>query len=114
MHQHMPGYDLNEPEGPNSYRQRMENLNNNPAIAAYYFQMCWELFFEKVLWPKFNITDWWWRYEWQHRGSSHVHGFFWFSDAPKVDDLNLGRQDHVDEFVRYWDQHISTWNPDRN
>ena len=38
MHQHMPNNNLNAPEDGTSYRTRMNDLNNNPAIAAYYFQ----------------------------------------------------------------------------
>jgi len=41
MHQHMPEYDINEPENAQSYKQHMENLNNNPAIASYYFRKHW-------------------------------------------------------------------------
>jgi len=57
IHQHMPGYDINEPENAQSYKQRMENLNNNPEIASYYFRKCQQVFFEEVLKPTFNIKD---------------------------------------------------------
>lgn len=40
MHQHMPNYNPDEDEGANSYHTRMNDLNDNPAIAAYYFQKC--------------------------------------------------------------------------
>jgi len=38
MHQHMPNNDPEIPENATSYRTRMNDLNNNPAIAAYYFK----------------------------------------------------------------------------
>jgi hypothetical protein len=44
MHQHMPNHNPDEAENANSYRTRMNDLNNNPAIAAYYFQKRWEVF----------------------------------------------------------------------
>ena len=86
MHRHMPNYS--EEENAQSYRTHMNDLNNNPTIAAYYFQKCWQIFFEEVMVPKFNIIDWWWRYEWQHQGSSHIHGFFWLKNAPSPDNLD--------------------------
>jgi hypothetical protein len=33
----------------------MTDLNNNPAIAAFYFQKRWEIFFAEVLKPKFKL-----------------------------------------------------------
>lgn len=38
MHQHMPNNDPDRPEDATSYQTRMNDLNENPAIAAYYFQ----------------------------------------------------------------------------
>ena len=38
MHCHMPDHDPTAPEDAHSYRICMTNLNNNPAIASYYFQ----------------------------------------------------------------------------
>ena len=88
MHLHMPNYTEGQPEDATSYRTRMKYLNENPAIASYYFQKCWQVFFNHYLVKKFKIKDYWWRYEWQHRGSSHIYGFFWMFDAPSVDNLD--------------------------
>jgi hypothetical protein len=72
MHQHMPNYVEGQAEDAASYRICMKDLNENPAIASYYFQKCWEVFFEHYITKKFKVKDYWWRYEWQHRGSSHI------------------------------------------
>jgi hypothetical protein len=64
-----------------------------------------------ILKSKFNVVDYWFRYEWQHRGSSHVHVFFWIKDAPKVEDLKLENTESVEAFIRFWDPLISTHNP---
>ena len=101
MHQHMPDYNINDPEDATSYRARMQNLNNNPAIAAYYFQKRWEVFFEEVIQKKFDVKDFWWRYEWQHRGSSHVHGFLWLKDAPSVDDFDHNNVGAVQNYINF-------------
>ena len=28
------------------------------------------------------------RYEWKHRGSTHIHGFIWLENAPNMDMLD--------------------------
>src|ERR1700729_2228491 len=71
-------------------------------------------FFEEVIQKKFEVTDFWWRYEWQHRGSSHVHGFLWLKNAPSVDDLDRNNVEAVQNYINFWDQHISTWHPDKH
>ena len=114
MHQHMPNNVSQAPENATSYCTRMNDLNDNPAIAAYYFQKRWQVFFEEVLKPKFKIKDYWWRYEWQHCGSSHIHGFFWMEGAPSVDALDRDDVESVQAFLHFWDQHVSTWHPDKD
>jgi hypothetical protein len=90
-------------------------LNLLPALAAYYFQKRWEVYFEHFMKEKFKIKDYWWRYEWQHRGSSHIHGFLWLEDAPDVDKLDLkNKPEDVATFVNYWDPIISAVNPDQH
>ncbi|KAF4952454.1 hypothetical protein FSARC_12626 [Fusarium sarcochroum] len=60
------------------------NLKENPHIAAHHFQMRFTSFYKHVIKPKFNITDSWFRYEWQARGSTHSHGLFWVKEAPTL------------------------------
>ena len=44
LHQHMPVNPEALPENKQeAYCIRVANLNDNPAIAAYYFQKCWEI-----------------------------------------------------------------------
>ena len=67
LHEHMPARPGAPPENEQeAYRKRMANLNENPAIAAYYFQKCWKVFFEEVVKPQLHVVDHWWRFEWQH------------------------------------------------
>ena len=112
LHQHMPAHPGAPPENEQeAYRIRMANLNDNPAIAAYYFQKRWEIFFKEVVKPQLKVVDYWWRFEWQHRGSSHIHGFLWLENAPSVEDLKLDDDQSVHQFVTFWDPLVSTWNP---
>jgi hypothetical protein len=112
MHRHMPSHVPNGEEDAHSYRTRMKDLNDNPAIAAYYFQKRFEIYFEHYIKPKFKVKEFWWRYEWQHRGSSHVYGFLWLEDAPSIDSLNTKDPVEIQAFIDFWDKHISTWHPD--
>ena len=52
LHQHMPAYPGVPPQDEQeAYCIQMANLNNNPAIAAYYFQKCWQIFYQKLVQP---------------------------------------------------------------
>ena len=84
------------------------NLRDNPHIAAYHFHRRFTSFLKQVLVKKFNITDYWYRYEWQSRGSTHVHGVCWVNGSP-VDLSNVLAQK---EFADYWGQYISAFNPE--
>ena len=85
LHQHMLTYPGTPPENEQeAYCRRVANLNDNPAIAAYYFQKHWEIFYEEVVKSQLDVVDYWWRFEWQHRGSSHIYRFLWLRNAPSV------------------------------
>ena len=74
LQRHMPRYDEWLTATPaQRLRIARQNLTDNPHIAAYHFHRRTELFRKLVLTPKFNITDFWGRYEWQGHGSSHNH-----------------------------------------
>jgi hypothetical protein len=51
-------------------------LRENPHIAAWHFYSRTRLFRDIVLKEKFNMEDFWSRFEWQGRGSSHAHGLY--------------------------------------
>src|ERR1700755_673568 len=51
-----------------------KQLRNNPHIAAYHFHRRFLAMMECIIKPKFGVTDWWNRYEFKQRASSHNHG----------------------------------------
>ena len=53
----MPNFDKNKSEDADSYQIRMKDLNENPAIAGYYFQKRWDIFFEHYIQPIFKVKD---------------------------------------------------------
>jgi ATP-dependent DNA helicase PIF1 len=73
---------------------------------------------QEVLEPKFNITDYWYRFEWQARGSTHRHGLFWMDGAPSATDLvdavgNVNN-DLKQELEEFWAKHTTGFNPEPN
>jgi len=46
------------------------------------------------------------------RGSPHVHGLFWFKDAPNVSDIQNATLEQKEEILKYYDKLISAVNPD--
>src|SRR5687767_8586757 len=53
--------------------ERQRNIIENPHIAAWFFNKRFDIFLKDVLIPQWDLEDYWYRYEWQHRGSVHVH-----------------------------------------
>ena len=55
------------------------------------------------------------RFEWQHRGSPHVHGLAWLPNAPDVENLLSSLPDLVEstkeKIIECADKIISTINP---
>ena len=59
----------------------MHAVIDNPAVADWLrFQQFLECFYLDILGAK----DYLLRFEWQHRGSPHVHGLAWLPGAPNV------------------------------
>lgn len=91
LHNHMPEEILVPPgDDQAARRQRRLALNNNPHIAAAYLDQRLQLFMKHFLIPLLGVAHFWYRYEWQERGSGHVHGFLWLKDAPNVDEIDFG------------------------
>ena len=60
---------------------------------------------DKFLKPYLNLSDYWFRFEWQHRGSLHVHGLAWMPNAPDA------QQADPQTIQNFWNRYVSTWNP---
>ncbi len=61
-----------------------------------------KLFLKLVIKKKFKVQDIWYRFEWQSRGSDHIHGFLWIDDAPSVTDL--------DQYLSFWGVRVTAFN----
>lgn len=86
-----------------------DNVQNSPHIIAQYLDIRFRAFLQHVIRPYLGFTDHWFRYEWQSRGSGHLHCLFWIPSAPPLDKLT--GPDAV-RFAEYWGQRITANNPD--
>ena len=64
-----------------------------------------------VVKEKFQVVDSWYRFEWQHRGSGHIHGLLWLKNAPNIEHLNIGDPEGIEVVRQYFDNLVSTMNP---
>ncbi|KAJ1518827.1 hypothetical protein ONE63_011559 [Megalurothrips usitatus] len=105
-----PGED---PKTMTSTRRR-KLVEENPSKVDEFFTLRGQTFIEKVLKKKFEVEDLWFRIEYQHRGSPHIHGVLWLKDAPNVDDLAQCSDEEILKVLSYFDRYISTTHPDIN
>ena len=99
---------------PNDKKSRSDAVIENPAIADWFFYerviQFIKYFYKGIL----RVKDYWLRFEWQHRGSPHIHGLAWLSDAPDVEkiygDPNVSEGDKQ-LVLNFIDSLVSTQNP---
>jgi ATP-dependent DNA helicase PIF1 len=61
----------------------------------------------------FGIKDYWYRYEFQGRGSTHVHGFAWIDEAVAPEAFyELDDEAKRALFTALWKRHIYAINPE--
>ena len=111
LHRHFPGYSTVATEDDRTRRRFIwDMVQNHPHIVAHYLDIRFRLFKEHVLRPFFGYTDEWSRYEWQARGSGHLHCLFWIPSAPPLD---VTTAEARAQFAQYWGMNITAWNPDQ-
>ncbi|XP_072239813.1 uncharacterized protein [Leuresthes tenuis] len=80
-------------------------IGRNPVTAARMFDHRWHCFLRDVILspaePIGKIKDYFYRVEFQQRGSPHVHCLFWVENAPKID------KDSDADVVTFIDRYIS-------
>ncbi|XP_062409039.1 uncharacterized protein LOC134100005 [Sardina pilchardus] len=80
-------------------------IRRNPVTAARMFDHRWHCFLRDVIMspaePIGKIKDYFYRVEFQQRGSPHVHCLFWVENAPKID------KESDDEVAQFIDTYIT-------
>ena len=110
LYQHLePGIRQEYLNSTDRERQRIAAnwLQENPLLAANWLSIRWRTFITDVLKKMFNFEDHWFRFEWQARGSGHIHGFLWIEGTPDV-------TDGEDAYLAYWGAKVFALNPDTN
>ncbi|XP_061190015.1 uncharacterized protein LOC133197842 [Saccostrea echinata] len=86
------------------WTEKSKLLKANPVTVARMFEHRFHIFLHEVILspaqPIGKIKDYFYRVEFQQRGSPHVHCLFWVEDAPKL--LEDGKQavcDFIDKYV---------------
>ncbi|XP_072565389.1 uncharacterized protein [Paramormyrops kingsleyae] len=94
------------------WSERCALLKNNPVTAARMFDYRFHCFLKDVIMseaqPIGKIVDYFYRVEFQQRGSPHTHCLFWVEDAPKV-----GKDDE-DEVSAFIDHYVTCEMPEGN
>lgn len=105
----LPSYELwRNQVGADRRRLAAEAVDAHPHIAAYHFWHRLQLFLAHVVRLKLQVSDMWYRFEWQSRGSAHCHAVVWL-EGQQQNPLSTPAQ-RVD-FAREWQSHISAHIP---
>ena len=99
------------PSIQNSRKHLIDNIIQNPHITSLYIHQRFTIFREEVIEKLLQATNYWYRYEWQHRQSGHVHGFIWLPNAPNMDTLDWNNKHEIDKAQKFFDNYVSAWNP---
>ncbi|XP_034239367.1 uncharacterized protein LOC117644210 [Thrips palmi] len=95
-----------------SISEKRKIMAENPLLFDQFFVMRSQYFIDHCFSKKYKVKDIWYRYEYQHRGSIHLHGVAWFHDAPEL--KNIDNEKIQNDILKYFDEIISCENPDVN
>ena len=116
--------------------ERIKAVIENPYWTDWFFLHRAEKFMRYFLQNSLGAVDFWARIEYQHRGSSHLHGVAWLADAPHSDKISSEwacmhrasesgeaeatseqmrrAEDIAQEVYDFADAPVTTWNPTLN
>ena len=87
-----------------SWDERTRLVQSDPVTCARYFDHRVQTFINIVLKSTHNplgkVTDFFYRVEFQNRGSPHIHMLIWVEDAP------IYGKDNVESITQYIDNHV--------
>ena len=111
LHKLMPS-NKDSTEEAGSVKSNQQNVIDNPHLADWFFCKRFELFFKYVLKPQWDLEDWWYRFEYQHRGSIHVHRIAKKRNAPIIEWSRMKEDENImNEVVEYLKTINTTINP---
>ena len=87
------------------YMEKNRILNSDPVTCCRFFDNRFNILLNEVIYsplhPLGEVVDHFFRIEFQHRGSPHVHMIVWCKDAPKYEAGKEDQQDVYDYIDRY-------------
>ena len=105
------GLSLLGVENPTNSTSRSNAVIENPCLADWYFyHRIINVFYVGIL----KAKDYWLRFEYQHRGSPHVHGVAWLEGAPDVEKVMSSAVEDpssLENLIKYIDRTVTTINP---
>ena len=94
------------------WTEKSKVLKSNPVTVARMFDHRFHIFLRQVILSAANpigcITDYFYRVEFQQRGSPHMHCLFWVKNAPKLSD------DGCDAVCDFIDQYVTCKLPSKS
>ncbi|KAK3923264.1 ATP-dependent DNA helicase [Frankliniella fusca] len=90
---------------------RRKLIQENPKVVDEFFDHRVQSFIKHVMKKKYKVKDYWYRVEYQHRGSPHIHGVFWFNEAPDVSNLDNASEEIIGNVINYFSELITAIDP---
>ena len=94
------------------WTEKSKVLKSNPVTVARMFDHRFHIFLRQVILSSANpigcVSDYFYRVEFQQRGSPHMHCLFWVKNAPKLSD------DGCDAVCAFIDQYVTCKLPSKS
>ena len=95
-----------------TWEEKSNLIQKDPVTCARNFDHMVQLFFRDILkssvMPIGEIADYFYRVEFQQRGSPHIHGLFWVKEAPEY-----GKSSN-EEIAKFVDKYITCQKPENS
>ncbi|KAI8116853.1 ATP-dependent DNA helicase PIF1 [Lucilia cuprina] len=107
--------EITEDEAINlSFTEKARLIRSDSITCARYFDFRFRQLFglfkmENGIFDNNYVQQYYWRVEFQHRGSPHIHGMYWLKDSPKID---LNDPSTFPAVIQFIDKYISTNSSD--
>ena len=86
LHRHFPGWaDVSAADDRTRHKFVWDRVQDHPHLIAHSLAIRFQAFMDHVLLPLLGFTDYWYRFEWQARGSGHLYCLFWIPGASPLD-----------------------------
>ena len=109
LHKHLPRYEQWR-DGTDEERRKIawENVQRFPHVIAAWLDIRLKAFLKYVMTSFLGLDDYWFRYEWQARGTGHIHCIIWMRNSPT---MGARTPEQREAFAQYWNEKVTAVNP---